>query len=155
MKRIFKLFFTLTLIAVCQLASAQATMPKKGEPKKIMRDGVARKFGKMIEIKNGKEMPLSHTYTASDGTKVSSGGMVTFADGTKEKLPEGFAINKQGKKVIYEDDMIAPGKIREHQKQVTGKDETTVIMKEKTHEIVNDSTKRKLIIDTVRTVETK
>jgi hypothetical protein len=154
MKRIFQLFFTLTLIVICQFASAQATMPRKGETGKVMRDGVARKFGKMVEIKNGKEIPLSRTFTAA-GTKVSSSGMVTYADGTKEKLPEGFAINKEGKKVIFEDDMIAPAKIRENQKKVTGKEETTIIMKEKTHVIVNDSTQRKLILDTVRTVETR
>jgi len=145
MKRILQLSLFLFFITVCQVALAQA----------VKRDGVTRRSGKMIEIKNGKEMSLTRTFTATDGTKVSSSGMVTYADGSKEKLPEGFAINKQGKKVIYKDDMIAPAKIREHQKQVTGKDETTVIMKEQTHVIVNDSTKRKLVYDTIRTVETK
>lgn len=155
MKFTVKLCFMLALFLVSWQAAAQATMPRKGETTNVKRDGVARKFGKMVEIKNGKEMPLSRTYTAEDGTKVTSSGMVTFADGTKEKLPDGYAVNKQGKKVIYEDDMIAPRKIRENQKEKTGKTETEVIMKEKTKLTITEDTERKAIYDTVRTVETK
>ena len=155
MKILAKLCFFLALAFIGLEASAQATMPRKGEPKKIMRDGVGRKFGKMVEFKGGKEIALSKTYTAKNGTKVTSAGMVTYADGTKEKLPEGYAINKEGNKVIIEDDMIAPTKIREHQKEVTGKDETSVTITEKTRVIVNDSTGRKAVYDTIRTVETK
>ena len=149
-----KLCFFLALAFMGLEAQAQATMPRKGEPKQTMRDGVARKFGKMVEFKNGKEMPLRGSFSAG-GTKVSNSGMVRYPDGTKEKLPEGYAINKQGEKVILEDDMIAPEKIRKHQKEVTGKDETSVTITEKTRVIINDSTGRKAVYDTIRTVETK
>ncbi|MBK0404461.1 hypothetical protein I5M27_15790 [Adhaeribacter sp. BT258] len=154
MKILTKLCFFLALTFLGVEAQAQATMPRKGAPKQTMRDGVARKFGKMVEFKNGKEMPLRGAYSAG-GTKVSNSGMVHYADGTKEKLPEGYAINKQGEKVILMDDMIAPEKIRKHQKEVTGKDETSVTITEKTRLIINDSTGRKAVYDTIRTVETK
>ena len=62
---------------------------------------------------------------------------------------------KEGNKVIIEDDMIAPDKIRKHQKEVTGKGETSVTITEKTRVVVNDSTGRKAVYDTIRTVETK
>lgn len=154
MKILTRLCFIMALIFMGLEASAQATMPRKGETNKVMRDGVARKFGKMVEFKNGKEMPLRGSYSAG-GTKVSNSGMVRYANGTKEKLPEGYAINKEGEKVILEDDMIAPQKIREHQQKKTGSTETSVTITEKTRLIINDSTGRKAVYDTLRTVEVK
>lgn len=155
MKSALKLFMSVVLALFVFQASAQATMPRKGAPKHAMRDGAARKFGKMVEIRKGKETPLTRTYTTQNGTKVMANGTVIFPDGRKEKLAEGYAINKQGNKVILEDDMIAPDEIRQHQQQVTGKTESSITITEKTRLVINDSTGRKAVHDTLRTVETK
>jgi hypothetical protein len=154
MKFAARLAFFLTLSFLAFQASAQATMPEKGKISRY-KDGVARKFGKMIEIKKGKEMPLSRTYTAENGTKVMADGTVIFQGGKKEKLKEGYAVNRQGEKVILEDDMIAPDAIREHQKEVTGTDETVINYSEKTKVIINDSTGRKAVKDTIRNYQEK
>jgi len=150
MKIFARFSFFLALVLMSLQVSAQATMPRKNAPKNTMRDGVARKFGKMVVIKQGKEMPLTKTYTAGNGTKVLANGTVIFPDGRKEKLTEGYAVNQEGAVVILEDDMIAPEKIRERQQQVTGKTETTISTVEKMHVIINDSTGRKAVRDTVR-----
>ncbi|KAA9325398.1 DUF6799 domain-containing protein [Adhaeribacter soli] len=155
MQTAFKLFLCWALALFVFQASAQATMPRKGAPKHAMRDGAAKKFGKMVEIRKGKESPLTRTYTAENGTKVMTNGTVVFPDGRKEKLAEGYAINKQGNKVILEDDMIAPKEIREQKQRVTGDSERTITVTEKTRVIINDSTGRKAVRDTIRTTETK
>ena len=129
---------------------AQASKPRKNAPY-TMRDGVARKFGKLVIIQNGKEKPLTKTFTAQNGTQVLSNGTVKFADGTSGKLEEGYAINLQGDKVIFADDMIAPSEIRVHQKKVTGKEGTTISIVEKRKVVINDSTGRKAVHDTLRT----
>lgn len=133
---------------------AQASKPSKNANYK-MRDGVARKFGKLVVIENGKEKPLTSTYTAANGTKVKTDGTIQFADGTSEKLKDGYAVNKQGDKVIFADDMIAPTEIRKHQKQVTGKDATNITVIEKTKVTINDSTGRKAVYDTTREEKTE
>ncbi len=155
MKILAKFCFFSALVLSSWQVSAQASLPKKNDPQKPRRDGVARISGKMVEIKNGKTMPLSRTYKAENGTQVSAAGLVTFPDGRKEKLAEGYAVNKEGNKVIFEDDMLAPEKIRENQKEVTGKTETEVITTQKVKTIINDSTKRKAVRDTIRTTEVK
>ena len=134
-------------------AAAQASKPRKNPPY-TLRDGAARKFGKLIVIKNGKEKRLTSTFTARNGTQVLPNGTVKFPDGTTDKLEEGYAINMEGNKVILADDMIAPTEIRKHQVKVTGKDDTTISITEKTKTIINDSTGRKAVHDTIRTSTT-
>jgi len=150
MKSFRVIFLLLCLTAFGLEASAQASKPRKNAPY-TMRDGATRKLGKLIVIKNGKEKPLTTTFTARNGTKVMPNGMVKYADGTEEKLAEGYAINMDGNKVIFADDMIAPNEIRKHQVKVTGKDATTISIMEKTKVVINDSTGRKAVRDTVRT----
>ena len=150
MKILRVVFLFLCLTAFGLEASAQASKPRKNAPY-TMRDGAARKFGKLVVIKNGKEKPLTSTFTANNGTKVMPNGSIKFADGTEGKLEEGYAINMEGNKVIFADDMIAPTEIREHQRKVTGKDATSISITEKTKVIINDSTGRKAVRDTVRT----
>ena len=149
--KIFRVVFLLLCLTAFGLeASAQASKPRKNAPY-TMRDGATRKSGKLIVIKDGKEKPLTSTFTAKDGTKVMPNGMVKFADGREEKLTEGYAINMDGNKVIFADDMIAPNEIRKHQVKVTGKDATTISIMEKTKVVINDSTGRKAVRDTIRT----
>ena len=150
MKILRVVFLLLCLTAFGQEASAQASKPRKNAPY-TMRDGATRKFGKLIVIKNGKEKPLTSTFTANNGTKVLPNGTIKFADGTEGKLEEGYAINMEGNKVIFADDMIAPTEIRKHQVKVTGKEATAISITEKTKVIINDSTGRKAVRDTVRT----
>lgn len=153
MKPLRALLFLLCVSFFAFDAAAQASKPRKNAPY-TMRDGAARKFGKMIVIKNGKEKPLTGTFTANNGTKVYANGTVKFADGTEEKLAEGYAVNMEGNKVILADDMIAPTEIRKHQVKVTGKDATTISIMEKTKTVINDSTGRKAVHDTIRTSTT-
>lgn len=129
--------------------NAQATKPMKDSPNP-KRDGVAMKFGKMVRISNGKETPMTQAFSAK-GTKVSPDGTVTYADGKKEKLKEGYSINMEGRRVILEDDMIAPEKIREHQIATTGDSGTVIYFQETTKTVINESTGRKAVRDTVRT----
>ena len=150
MKLLPKICFFFALALWSYSAAAQASMPRKGE-KVTYRDGVGMKFGKMVEFKNGKEKPLSRTYTAANGTKLMPNGTVIYPGGNKEKLPDGYAVNKEGNKVILADDMIVPEKIREHQRKVTGKDATTITIREETRTTINEETGRKAVHDTIRT----
>jgi len=92
MKILRVVFLLLCLTAFGLEASAQASKSRKNAPY-TMRDGVTRKSGKLIVIKNGKEKPLTTIFTAQNGTKVTPNGIVKFADGTEEKLKEGDAVN--------------------------------------------------------------
>ncbi len=150
MKLLTALFLTFALACSTLDVSAQASKSRKNAPYS-MRDGVTMRSGKMIEIKNGKERPLVNTFTAPNGTKVKPNGIVMYPGGRQEKLAEGYAVNMEGEKVIFADDMIAPDAIRSHQKKVTGKEATTFTVTEKTKIVINDSTGRKAVHDTIRT----
>jgi len=154
MKIIASLLLFLSFSFTGSEASAQASKTSKNPPY-TMRDGVTRKGGKLVVIQNGKQKPLTSTFTAGNGTKVKPDGTIVFADGTSEKIKEGYAVNMQGEKVIFADDMIAPAEIRKHQKEVTGKDATNITVIEKTKVTINDSTGRKAVYDTTREEKTE
>ena len=150
MKNLLKISLSLCLVLFLAMqANAQASKVQANS-KNPKRDGVAMKFGKMVRISNGKETPMTQPFEAK-GTKVATNGTVTYSDGKKEKLPEGYSINMEGRRVILEDDMIAPEKIREHQIATTGDSGTVIYFEEQTKTVINESTGRKAVRDTVKT----
>ena len=76
---------------------AQGKMKPKKEDKMMMKEGVMMKDNKMMECKDNKCMPMTETYTCSDGCKVMSDGTVMMKDGKKMMLKNGQGVMKDGK----------------------------------------------------------
>jgi hypothetical protein len=55
------------------------------------------KDGKMMMMKDGKEMPMEKEMTMKDGTKVTTDGTVTKKDGEKITMKEGDMMTMDGK----------------------------------------------------------
>jgi hypothetical protein len=60
-------------------------------------DGVMMKDGKMMEVKDGKTMPMDKEMTMSDGTKVMEDGTVMTKDGKKMMMKDGEHMSMDGK----------------------------------------------------------
>lgn len=77
--------------------SAPADAPvDPGTPSAANFDGYFMEGGAMIMVKEGKEARMEKEVTMSNGVKVAIDGMVTLADGTAIRLPEGMMITTDG-----------------------------------------------------------
>lgn len=59
-------------------------------------DGVMKKNGKMMMVKNGQMTSLDHDMTMSNGTKIKSDGTCIKKDGTKKMMKEGQHMDMSG-----------------------------------------------------------
>ena len=89
------------LIGISLSASAQTSSPKmKSDKQKTemkMKDGVMMMNDKMMMCKDNKCTPLTETYKFTNGSKVSTAGMVTKADGKTMKMKNGYEMDMSGK----------------------------------------------------------
>jgi hypothetical protein len=60
------------------------------------KDCVHMKDGKMMMMKEGKEMPMDKDMTMTDGSKVTTDGSHVMKDGTKMKLKDGDMVMMDG-----------------------------------------------------------
>lgn len=61
-----------------------------------MRDCVHMKDGKMMMMKDGKEMPMGKDLIMGDGSKVTTAGMHVMKDGKSLKLRDGDMVTMDG-----------------------------------------------------------
>jgi len=61
-----------------------------------MKDCVHMKGGKMMMMKDGKEMVMDNDMTMSDGSKVTTAGEHVTKDGKKMKLKDGDMVMMDG-----------------------------------------------------------
>ena len=65
--------------------------------KKVMKDCITMKDGKMMMMKDGKMAPMDADMTMPDGTMVMKDGTVMMKDGTKGMMKEGDRMDMTGK----------------------------------------------------------
>lgn len=66
-------------------------------------DGVMRKNGSMMTLKNGKWNTMTSDFVCQDGTRISTSGTVTKKDGTQMMLKEGVYMDTCGKVIPVND----------------------------------------------------
>ena len=92
MKKIISILFSaLLIVALCcttNQANAQATM---------MKDCCMMKDGKMMHMKDGKEMPMAKNMTMKNGTKCMTNGECVMKDGKKMQMKDGQCMDMGGK----------------------------------------------------------
>ena len=93
-----------------------------------LQDGYAMYQSKMIQIQSGEVTPLSRNITLKNGTKVSPNGMVVVPGKKEQKLPEGYAVNLNGKIVSLQYDMMRYDAIREHAQKTLGNTDSEIII---------------------------
>ena len=94
------IFAIAILIGISLSANAQTSSTKMKSDKKMemkMKDGVMMMNDKMMMCKDNKCTPLKETYTFTNGSKVSTTGMVTKADGKTMKMKNGYEMDMSGK----------------------------------------------------------
>ena len=95
----------ITIIALIFSASFANAQVKQDTGKKMNSSGmhsqnkdyVTMKDGKLMENKGGTWTAVTSTFMCTDGSKVSTDGTVTMANGTTKKLGEGDKVSKEGK----------------------------------------------------------
>ncbi len=90
-KMISAMFASLLIVALCftsNNANAQTTM---------MKDCCMMKGGKMMQMKDGKEMPMTKNMTMKNGTKCMTNGECVMKDGTKMQMKDGQCMDMKGK----------------------------------------------------------
>ena len=114
----FFLVWSLVVLIPAQLV-AQTTTNLPQERVTNMKDGVFRQNGQMLQIESGNIKPLEQEVNLG-GTRVQPDGTVIMAGGKKQKLREGYAVNKQGNIVITKDDMFTAATISKHAREKVG-----------------------------------
>jgi hypothetical protein len=127
-----KIMRTIFLSILCGLflagnANAQQNGNERPEKSGTYKDGAARLNGEMNLIENGKLLPMQNEVRMQNGTLVTPSGMVTQPGKKPVKLKEGMAVNKQGRIVIFKDDMFTPAAISENSSQA-GYEQNTLII---------------------------
>jgi hypothetical protein len=101
------------------LASAQAPTTQSTTTAGL-RDGAYRKQGVTMRLKGGQATRLLKPLTLTDGSVINPNGLLVRKNGTRQRLPEGQAVNMQGVVVNLRDDMKSETAIVEQLQQVTG-----------------------------------
>ena len=105
MNSLLKLLPALALAATVSLAHAQTPvaneeghMPMKGKKMESrgMESGVMMHEGKMMQMQDGKMMPMTADMTMSNGTKVMANGQVMMAGGKTMMLKNGQGVSMGG-----------------------------------------------------------
>ncbi len=63
------------------------------------KNNVVMKFGKMVQVKDGKEMPMTSELLLPDWSKIQVDGTLEKSNGTKIKLKEGERFNMEGEQM--------------------------------------------------------
>ncbi|WP_125185453.1 DUF6799 domain-containing protein [Botryobacter ruber] len=122
MKKLFTiLFICFMLVPGAQQAWAQTNTPE------ALKEGYGMHEGKMIHIADGTITPMEEDVTMEDGTKVMQDGTVVLPGKKPQKLREGYAVNKMGKIVLLEYDMMKPEAIQSHSQRMLGNTATQII----------------------------
>ncbi|MFD2783844.1 DUF6799 domain-containing protein [Hymenobacter rubripertinctus] len=91
-----------------------------------LKDGAFRREGKVYRLQAGQQFPLTVPLRFDNGLTLRPDGIMVHKSGSRQLLENGKAINLQGDVVIYQDDMMTPAAIEQHDEQVTGG--STVVM---------------------------
>ena len=92
------LFVAAICCSLSAMAQTDTTMKKdKMHNKMMMKDCVMMKDGKMMSMMKGQTMDMSKDMTMTDGSMVSTTGMVKKADGTSVQLMDGDSVYMDGK----------------------------------------------------------
>jgi len=126
MKTLVVLFCSALLLLVTELATAQTASDTLDASR--LKDGYALYQGVMIQIQNGQIIPLNEDVTMKNGTKVSRTGMVALPGKKQQKLPEGYAVNMNGKIVSLQYDMMRYDAIQEHAQKTLGNTNSEIII---------------------------
>lgn len=93
----------ITASGYAQTSSAKMKTDKEKmemKAKMKMKDGVMMVDNKMMMCKDTKCTPLTETYKFTDGSKISSKGLITKANGTIMKMKNGYEMDKSGKMMM-------------------------------------------------------
>ena len=120
------LVFVLVMLLYPALSHAQEEGTSQPAQQGVYKDGVAILNGQIFLLENGTKRPLQQQLNLN-GTSVSPDGTLKTAAGKTSKLKEGMAVNKQGRVVIFKDDMFTPAVIDSNTKEV-GYEHNTVII---------------------------
>ena len=126
MKTLVVLFCSALLLLVTELATAQTASDTLDASR--LKDGYALYRGAMIQIQNGRIIPLNEDVTMKNGTKVSRTGMAALPGKKQQKLPEGYAVNVNGKIVSLQYDMMRYDAIQEHAQKTLGNTDSEIIV---------------------------
>ncbi|NML67351.1 hypothetical protein HHL22_19285 [Hymenobacter sp. RP-2-7] len=107
MKSFPSILASLALVASASLAHAQAApavakeeghMPTKHKrmESRGRESGVMMHGGQMMQMQDGKMMPMAQEMTMSNGTKVATNGQVTMAGGKTMMLQDGEGVSMGG-----------------------------------------------------------
>jgi hypothetical protein len=126
MRTLLLLLITLMLWVGADQALAQSANEPLNPGK--MKDGYAMHQSRMIQIQDGQVSPLTRDVSLQNGLKVSRDGMVTAPGKSRQKLSEGYAVNKDGKIVLLNYDMMRYDAIQEHSQKTVGNTDSEVII---------------------------
>lgn len=88
-----------TLLKVFAVAVITLSFLSTGFAGDASKDCVHMKDGKMMMMKDGKEMAMDKDMTMKDGSKVTIDGTHVMKDGTKMKLKDGDMVMMDGSMV--------------------------------------------------------
>jgi len=95
MKTILSLFIAVLFSLTTLHAQETGKKASKTTEEKNLKAVVKMQNGKVIETRDGKEIPVT-TQININGTQVNADGALTFKDGHKEILKEGDVILENG-----------------------------------------------------------
>ncbi len=94
-KLIATMFASMLMLVMCFNASNNfGQTPKKSTP---MKDCCMMKEGKMMQMIDGKMMPMEKEMTMKNGTKCMTNGECMMKDGKKMMMKEGDCMDMSGK----------------------------------------------------------
>ena len=87
---------TATAFSFGVMAQDNKMKDSKMQESKMEKDHVGMHDGKMMVMKGGKKMPMDKDMTMSNGTTVSTTGMVKMKDGKTMQMKNGDRIDMEG-----------------------------------------------------------
>jgi len=107
------------VIAVCFSTAGlfAQTNPQETSEKVCHEDGVVRKNGKLMVIKDGQKTEMTQIVSLSDGSVVRTDGSITNKNGSTSRLSNGEHISMSGKKSKKEGDKKRDGNKMEQKNQ--------------------------------------
>ena len=134
MKKLLLLFTLAAWLLEAGVATAQETAQSELlatlTPTKL-KDGYAMHQGIMLQIRNGQVSNLDRDVTLANGAKIYRNGYIQLPGQKKQKLPEDYAVNLNGKMVMLQYDMMRYEAIREHSQKLLGETDTDIIITDK------------------------
>lgn len=94
-KKITTVFASMLMLVLCFTAGNSFAQTKTKS--KMMSDHVMMEGGKMMEMKDGKTMPMEKGMSMKNGTMIMTTGECTLKDGKKMMMKEGDCMEMSGK----------------------------------------------------------